>query len=140
MKDEPAVTGRLLSVFITLLALSASFLFTPATLPKIDLCWFHRLTGLPCGGCGITRSVCCLSHGEFSRAWSYNPFGYFVYALAIAILAWPLIQKQLPGLAKAISNNKLRRIVVICVAVSFTLFSLGRIIWIIFVKGLPAFS
>ena len=46
-------------------------------------CLFHQLTGLDCPGCGSLRSVRCLLHGNFVRAFEYNPLLYF---LALALL------------------------------------------------------
>ncbi|MBI1290811.1 DUF2752 domain-containing protein [bacterium] len=42
--------------------------------------------GVPCPGCGLTRSVTAIFHGDFLAAWQYNPFGYF-FALGFALLA-----------------------------------------------------
>jgi hypothetical protein len=131
MKNSSALTGYMPGMTIAFWALCASFIFTPATLPHIDFCWFHRLTGLPCASCGITRSFCCLSHGRFSQAWAYNPFGYFAYASAIAMLLWPLFAKYFPGLHKGILKSKLPRIFLICIVASFVLFGFYRIIMII---------
>jgi hypothetical protein len=131
MKDRYALTGQAWGMLIAISALSASFIFTPATLPNIELCWFHRMTGLPCAGCGLTRSFCCLSHGKFAQAWAYNPFGYFAYASALALLVWPIIARRLPGLNNWILNYKLPRIFLIGIGALFILFGFYRIIRVI---------
>ncbi|HTY63662.1 MAG TPA: DUF2752 domain-containing protein [Acidobacteriota bacterium] len=125
------MSDRILGAIVALLVLVASLVFTPATLPGFDLCWFHRMTGLPCAGCGITRSICCISHLDFARAWSFNPFGYFVYVAAIYLLFRPLTIQYCPNLEKAFSNTKLRWAFPLCVVVCFLLFGLWRIIRIV---------
>lgn len=37
-------------------------------------CFFARATGLPCPGCGLTRGVTALFHGEWQKSWAYHPF------------------------------------------------------------------
>jgi hypothetical protein len=44
-------------------------------IPGLDLCVYRRWTGLPCPGCGITRSGSNLVRGNFARAVNYHPFG-----------------------------------------------------------------
>jgi hypothetical protein len=78
--------------------LAASFLFPLTGLPAIELCALRRLTGLPCPLCGITRSICAISHGQFDAAWHYNPFGFPAYALALIFIAgWPVVRRY-PGI------------------------------------------
>jgi hypothetical protein len=44
----------------------------------IQICFFRFLTGLPCPGCGLTRSFSCILHGEFALGYEYHPFGYIL--------------------------------------------------------------
>jgi hypothetical protein len=56
------------------------FFFNPATHAFYPICQFHRLTGLNCPGCGATRALYALLHGNFSTALRDNAL--FVFALA----------------------------------------------------------
>lgn len=49
-------------------------------------CLFHRLTGLDCPGCGMTRAFHAISHGEFTQALSFNLLSIAVYAFFMGIL------------------------------------------------------
>lgn len=49
-------------------------------------CLFHRLTGLHCPGCGMTRAVHAMLHGDVSAAFRLNPLGMTVLPLGLAWL------------------------------------------------------
>ena len=51
------------------------------------LCPFRLATGLPCPGCGLTRSWVFIAHGDFGAALRVNPFGYLTMAAAVALIA-----------------------------------------------------
>jgi hypothetical protein len=58
-------------------------------------CPFKTMTGLDCPGCGITRSLHALLHGNVMRALDHNVL--FVVALVVGIVwfAWRRIQSAL---------------------------------------------
>lgn len=48
------------------------------------ICLMRRATGLPCPGCGLTRSFCALAKGEVARSAHFHPFGPVLFAVACA--------------------------------------------------------
>src|SRR5271170_5711121 len=61
------------------------FFFNPSTHGFYPVCAFHQLTGLNCPGCGATRALYALLHGNFQLALKDNAL--FIFSLAV-ILAW----------------------------------------------------
>jgi Protein of unknown function (DUF2752) len=60
-------------------------------------CPFKMLTGFPCPGCGITKSLVYFYQGDIYKSLSYHIFGPFVIAfciLTIAVLTTELIAKK----------------------------------------------
>jgi hypothetical protein len=68
------------------MGLAAVVLLISALLPTaglgFDLCWFKVTSGLPCPGCGLTRSLTNVSHLELGTALRYHPFGIVIWLLA----------------------------------------------------------
>jgi len=60
------------------------FFFNPSAHGFYPICLFHKLTGLNCPGCGGTRSLYALLHGNFSLALKDNAL--FVLLLPAVVL------------------------------------------------------
>jgi hypothetical protein len=68
--------GRLALYVPLAAAVAGSFLASPDQVERLPvLCAFRRTTGLPCPGCGLTRSWSLAAHGDLSGALARHPFG-----------------------------------------------------------------
>jgi hypothetical protein len=62
-----------------------------------SLCPFKMITGFPCPGCGITKSLVYFYEGDFYKSISYHILGPFVIVfslIAIVVLTTELITKK----------------------------------------------
>lgn len=57
-----------------------------------ETCISRRLYGFDCPGCGLTRSFISMSHGEFQKAFSFNPAGPIVYLFVLIQVPWHAYQ------------------------------------------------
>jgi len=65
---------------------TAIYYYEPVNGLPLMPCLFHAVTGLDCIGCGLTRSMHALAHGDFLTALSYNlimPFWLLLPAYAL---------------------------------------------------------
>ena len=79
------------AVLVVLLAAAGALHFEPQRI-GVEVCWLRALSGLPCPGCGLTRSVCHLARGELAQALGLHPFGPPVLAFSLfaaSSLLWP---------------------------------------------------
>ncbi|HOX08688.1 MAG TPA: DUF2752 domain-containing protein [Planctomycetota bacterium] len=86
----------------------------------------RKYTGLPCPGCGLTRSFCAISYGQFAEAWAFNPFGYLFYAAALFLVAKPLFERLWPGCGARIARAKWFPPAMIAMVVAMWGFNLWR--------------
>ena len=102
------IVDRRLSLTWGALALAAVLLAPLATdlAPRLPVCLFRELTGLPCPTCGTTRAALALSRLDLAGAIAWNPLatlGALVFVLggaaaAVASLAGkPLREPRLTG-------------------------------------------
>ena len=79
------------------------------------VCPFRLLTGLPCPGCGLSRSWVHLAHGQWRDSFVANPFGVVLVALLVALVAAVVIARvrrtRAPDLDELIRRPWLRAVV-----------------------------
>ena len=57
-----------------------------------EVCTAKRVFGVPCPGCGLTRSFISISHGQFGRAWQFNPASFLLYPFVFVQIPWHAMQ------------------------------------------------
>jgi len=77
---SPAIFSVVVLAAVSIGAGAVVFFFNPATHNFYPVCLFHKLTGLNCPGCGATRSLYALLHGNFALAFRDNAL--FILTLA----------------------------------------------------------
>ncbi len=94
------------------------------------ICPFRLATGLPCPGCGLTRSWVYLTHGQFTDSVMANPFGVvsavLVIALVVAVAIARARRHQPPRLDAVV-----RRPWMLAIAVVWIAFAAGRLVFAI---------
>jgi hypothetical protein len=95
-RERPAVLGSLLEerglTTALVLAASAQVALIGLHLPGWP-CAFRAVTGLPCPGCGMSRSVAALVSGHWREALAWHAFG----PLAVAVAALMVVAALLPA-------------------------------------------
>jgi hypothetical protein len=54
-----------------------------ASHPLPEACLSLRALGIKCPGCGLTRRLVCLAHGNWHDAFSYNRVGWAIFLAAV---------------------------------------------------------
>lgn len=55
------------------------------------LCGWRQMTGMPCMGCGLTRSFTYMAHGHVIEAFRMNLLGPLLFALLVGQIPWRLV-------------------------------------------------
>ncbi|HEY4261277.1 MAG TPA: DUF2752 domain-containing protein [Schlesneria sp.] len=68
-----------LNIFFSAIILFVAAVFVASRQATLDalphVCLVQTIGGIPCPGCGVTRSIFALLIGDLSRAWQTNPAG-----------------------------------------------------------------
>lgn len=111
--------------------------FFPTDGIGIDLCWFKNLTGLPCPGCGLTRSIACLAHLEFAKSLRYHPFGPVFFAgcvfLTLLLVSGAATRERIYGWL--VVYDRPARWIYLGIVYSFIAFGLARLALVLIGSG-----
>jgi hypothetical protein len=56
---------------------------------ETTICLLRNWTGIPCPGCGVTRSIAALVRGDWAEAFSLHPLAPFAVTEAVVVwVAW----------------------------------------------------
>ncbi len=85
----------------TLRFLGAGMLGAAAAWPHLPLhpplaCPLRAATGIPCPLCGMTRAVVAAVHGDVVASLRYNPAGFVIVMVAVALLLAPRLRRITP--------------------------------------------
>lgn len=59
-----------------------------------SVCGLHRTAGIPCPGCGLTRSVTSTLQGHLEWALGFNPFGPFIAGIMVTLALGLLLPRR----------------------------------------------
>ena len=90
-------------------AVTAAALTKPESVDGLpSVCAFRRMTGLPCPGCGLSRSWTLTAHGRLRAAVGRHPFGPLTFmAASLIVMRGPraVPMAQLPaGQSRALAS------------------------------------
>ena len=124
---SPAIFSVVVLAAVSIGAGAVVFFFNPATHNFYPVCLFHKLTGLNCPGCGATRSLYALLHGNFALAFRDNALFILTLATLTARGLWFAV-RFFSGRAAGIFSPRKSLWVFLAVALLFGVF-----------RNLPAF-
>jgi hypothetical protein len=82
------VIAAIASGFLLFVLLPADYFLTH----DWDLCPFHRFLGIECFGCGTMRALSALFHGQWARAFAFNPLSYLWVVFGVSAIGYNLAQ------------------------------------------------
>lgn len=94
------------------------------------LCPFRALTGLPCPGCGLTRSWVYAAHGWWQESFAANAFGLLVVA-AVLVLAIVVVARRLRRVAPPDLDRVLKHPVALGIGVVWLGYAVVRLAYTI---------
>jgi hypothetical protein len=104
----------------------------PGIKDALPICLFKHFTGIPCPGCGMTRSVIFLSQFKFWEAFKMNPlicfFGAGVFIYSMHCLGKAFFGHRTPEIVSTILNSRwIKNVIILMILINwFYLIIAGR--------------
>ncbi len=77
---------RLPIVFLLAGLFVFSFIFPSTPMYGVIVCPLRAVTGIDCPGCGMGRSFCAISEGNFMHSLFHHPLGLLTYVTFLVIM------------------------------------------------------
>lgn len=108
-------------------AIGVAFLLSPDHIEDGPvLCPFRALTGLPCPGCGLTRSWVYAAHGWWRESFAANAFGLVLMA-AVVLLAAVVVVRRVRRRPPPVLDKALRHPLALGVGALWLAYALVRL-------------
>ncbi|VAX36713.1 hypothetical protein MNBD_PLANCTO02-50 [hydrothermal vent metagenome] len=78
------ITVPLLGLLLTVQENNRVAFWGMSELPLPQVCFSRRVFHIDCPGCGLTRSVIYLMHGEFAASYAIHRLGWLMFLIIIA--------------------------------------------------------
>jgi hypothetical protein len=85
---SPRRRDRLVVALVAGACLAGAFLLPQDRPLPVDLCLWHRVTGLPCLTCGLTRATCLFARGLWRESLAMHAAGSLVLIGLAVAAAW----------------------------------------------------
>ena len=79
---------RLPGAFVVSLLVVGAFVLPPDRPLPIDVCLWHRVTGLACLTCGLTRAACLFARGLWRESLAMHAAGWLLLSGLTVAAAW----------------------------------------------------
>jgi hypothetical protein len=111
--ERSAVINAAYLGVLGLAALTATAMMATVGLPGLP-CVFRSVFGIPCPGCGMTRSMMCVWHGDLVGSLRYHPLGMAVFlaicAGTIGCWLYVALPTARPGLGRVTASLRKPRV------------------------------
>lgn len=87
-KNWPRLCKLAIGCLLSLGGLVLLFTFPPSEYSFYPPCPSYSLFGIHCAGCGATRSLHALLHGNVAQALAYNPLFVLVLPFLLVLFVW----------------------------------------------------
>lgn len=119
---KPELAPQLVILFACVCILTAILFLAPpesgsnaVTFGKFalpDVCVFERLTGLPCPGCGLTRSMASVANGDIGQSFFHHKLGFVTvlyillqFGFSLVVLIWPRKKERLDNWGRRLNKG-----------------------------------
>ena len=88
MSLAPPRRDRLIVALLASLCVASAFVLPPDRPLAVDVCLWHRVTGLPCLTCGLTRAACLFARGLWRDSLEMHAAGSLLLVCLAVAAAW----------------------------------------------------
>lgn len=93
---------RLIIIGFVLVLIAVYAIFDPSDSILFPKCLFYHITGWQCPGCGSQRMLHALLQCDFTSAWHYNAYLFFLLPVILFLLWLELTRKKHPLLYRRV--------------------------------------